>query len=327
MITVGNLACEDLKFILNNTNYVIRVKEMLHEGIYKKQYTNDVNLSIILLWNISHITDKMNTNDALSLIDWVPPLMYFMTRDNVKRIIKHDKNQEELRHYFKVLYDLTYFDTLCKVAIECRVLGHINYLLNYIKNNQNSQNNNRSLVPINELDKDEYILLNKENLFTLIKILSNIFACKEYCTLDWDDFCNFIPIFEGILNRYRLCHHLDSELIFEISFCLANMTTLNTLQVDTIISSNIPQFIINWYMKPDLVNDPTLVFFINAFDFGSAKSTVRILQLNFLKSLMNILKGSTKPKIIELCLNNLNKVFDFVNRVTEEMSDGNNIIN
>lgn len=307
----GNLVIENREYILNNTNFLLRLKEYLMDDklfsytIELPNPKNSVNIPNMVIWNLNNIVLFFSEEDFKVINDIIPNILKYFSKENIRVMKSIDPYQSEMSQILTLLSHFSNNDSSLKVMSKNQIIDYLIYLLAYI-NIPYSKN-----FPHN---KDDVIVLNPENLKKVVKLLGNLFTLhnQEYVELIRNNGDFLIEIYSNILMRYKLYHKDDRIIINEIIWSLSNFATGPKFYVDNICLSKIPEFLLNFYMRNEEIIEHVLIFFENALENISVQAMISILKCDFLKKLGASFKNFDKPQIILSCLNCFKFIIYFI---------------
>jgi hypothetical protein len=326
LITMGNFLKDNKTLFLNNTNFLIRLKEILTDQNFinmkftnnkKIKYPLDINIPIIVLWILNAIVEGEPVEFLSILIDFLPCFNFLLSKSVLLKL--NDEKQEEINQLLKLMQVISNNNEITTLLIESRFLDKLIELLQYV---------NYSSGKKNTLVYEDLIFLTNENLIFAMRIINNIYAMENNIHIKLDEFAHrIVEIFENIILRYRGFHKDHFQLIKEIVWTLSNIATSTKETVDIICLSFIPQYLLNFFTKCDDILEQVLIFFLNALESCSNVGTVAILKTNFLKTLCLSLKSFDKNEIIEVCMGSFKLIFLFLIQLDYENSYINSFTN
>lgn len=296
LVIIGNLIIQHKEFVLNNTDYILVLKQILINQQNLVESWNNSDLRKIVLWNISLIINNMANQELSQFECLIPIFKSYLKKENIREMKRLDKNQEEIYQLLTILSDLSNNDLIIESLIINRFFDDLVYLLQYL---------NIAYCKEMKHDPANLIILTSNNLLLLLKTLNNIFCgtddlLNHYKVLNSD----LIEILENLMMRYRFFQKEDKRIVSEIIWVLSNIMAGPSPNQDIIMGTCIPRNLLRFYANkdPKLLNE-VVTFFEQVLIKGSRYAILEILKLNIIQFIIDSIKSHDDQNIIKTCLN------------------------
>lgn len=303
LITLGNITIEDKNFVIRNVEYIRYIKDFLKLIKTKNEKQPYETTLMTVLWNLCLICKNLSQNESEMFLDFIPLLIEYLNIVDLEIFSLLLKNKEVLKCTLEILSDLSNNDTICLLLINNKIMNCICEILYHHLHTQNE------------------LSINYSEISDSFKILGNLFTLDDSFLINnklLDD--NILTLTQNILFKYENYNSDTKKIVVDVIWFISNLAAGPQYQSEKLFFiTNIPKIVVRMGKHDEKIFSQISFFFENLLVKGSDSVIIEILKLNVIKILCDYLKSTNNKQIILTCLNTLNNIIKFGEKISDNM--------